>query len=71
MTSSGDCHQDCSVQVQVEHHEDIMSGGGAGLHPVRVGGRAAGAWPYDPVHQCTWSDVPPDEKDGQASVNRE
>ena len=24
MTSSGDRHQDCGVQVQVEHHEDIM-----------------------------------------------
>ena len=23
MTSSGDRHQDCRVQVQVEHHEDI------------------------------------------------
>ena len=25
MTSSGDRHQDCGVQVQVEHHEEIMS----------------------------------------------
>ena len=25
MTSSGDRHQDCGVQVQVEHHEDITS----------------------------------------------
>ena len=24
MTSSGDRHQDCGVQVQVKHHEDIM-----------------------------------------------
>ena len=24
MTSSGDHHQDCGVQVQVEHHEDIL-----------------------------------------------
>ena len=23
MTSSGDCHQECGVQVQVEHHEEI------------------------------------------------
>ena len=23
MTSSGDRHQDCRVQVQVEHHEEI------------------------------------------------
>ena len=23
MTSSGDRHQDCDVQVQVEHHEEI------------------------------------------------
>ena len=25
MTSSGDRHQDCGVQVQVEHHEEITS----------------------------------------------
>ena len=24
MTSSGDRHQDCRVQVQVEHHEEII-----------------------------------------------
>jgi hypothetical protein len=24
MTSSDDRHQDCGVQVQVEHHEEIM-----------------------------------------------
>ena len=24
MPSSGDRHQDCRVQVQVEHHEEIM-----------------------------------------------
>ena len=24
MTSSGDCHQDFRVQVQVEHHEEII-----------------------------------------------
>ena len=24
MTSSGDRHQDCRVQVQVEHHKEIM-----------------------------------------------
>ena len=24
MTSSGDRHQGCGVQVQVEHHEEIM-----------------------------------------------
>ena len=23
MASNGDCHQDCHVQVQVEHHEEI------------------------------------------------
>ena len=24
MTSSGDRHQDCGMQVQVEHHEEII-----------------------------------------------